>query len=534
MGTDRTVIMGETSLGVQKILSVSQEGYNEVALRSPLSQFGSLLVENLTPIFQADSVYGVNLLENNVTTGINGVGSTSASVAGTNNLFKCSTGTTALSFASIQSRKRLRYRPGQGILSRFTALFSTPIADSTLVAGIGTAESGFYFGYNNTSFGILHATGGVREIQKLTITTASTATNNYVITLNDVVFNITATSNSSTLKTAYEIASGTYTGWSAEQVGSTITFLADSAGPKIGAFTLAQAGAGTPSVGTFSETNSGVATTDIWIPQVEWNCDNCSGSGGDTNLSGFNLIPSFGNVYQIGIQYLGFGTIKFEIEIPLANNKSKFITVHTIAPQNIQTTTSVNQPAFPFTMAAYSAGSVTNIWVACASYAGFIEGILARIGPRLTFDRETSSYVGSVASTYYPLFTIRNSLTHSHTITERANQSVVNLISLSASHDDATPLTFFLIRKARLVGIPNFIRFSTDSCIYQDQASTTCTIDATTDKIFALCIGQSNGGVFEFTDRITIEPGEVITVAARAVTGTATYVIASLNTREDQ
>jgi len=33
---------------------------------------------------------------------------------------------------------------------------------------------------------------------------------------------------------------------------------------------------------------------------------------------------------------------------------------------------------------------------------------------------------------------------------------------------------------------------------------------------------------------LEIQPGETLTLAARAVTGTATYVIGSVNTREDQ
>jgi len=526
--------MGENTSGDQKVFALTPEGHMEIAIHAPTSQFGSVLVDYLTPIFQSDAVYGINSRENISTTGINGPGSTSATITGTSNLYKCSTGTTALSFSSLQSRKRLRYRPGQGILTRYTALFSSPIINSILVAGIGTSESGFYFGYNGTSFGILHVTGGVREIQTLTITTASTATNDYVVTLNDVIFNIKATNNSSTLKTAYEIASGTYVGWKAEQRGSTVVFLADSAGSKTGAFTLAQTGAGTPAVGSFSEINSGVATTDSWIPQAQWNKDNCSGTGGASNLSGFNLNPQYGNVFQIGVQYLGFGTIRFDIETPLDNNNTTFTTVHTLNFPNSQNTTSVNQPAFPFTIAAYSAGSTTNVWVASASYAGFIEGLVSHIGPRMTFSRETSGYVGSTASTYYPLFTIRNDLIHGHSITERANQSVVNLISISGSHDDATPVTFFIIKTATLIGTPNFTKFSTDSCIYLDVAATTSTIVSASDIIFAYCLGQSNGGVFSFEDKITLEPGETITVAARSVTGTATYVIASLNTREDQ
>ena len=37
-----------------------------------------------------------------------------------------------------------------------------------------------------------------------------------------------------------------------------------------------------------------------------------------------------------------------------------------------------------------------------------------------------------------------------------------------------------------------------------------------------------------YNEELTLQPGNWITIAARTVTGTASYVTASLNTREDQ
>ena len=516
-----------------KVLSVpaTSEGHTEVAIHSPTLPFGSVHTEQLTPIFQADSVYGINPTIVSAVTGINVAGTTSASNTGVSNKFRCSTGTTAYSFATMQSRKRLRYRPGQGVIGRFTALFSAPVANSILVAGLGTSESGVFFGYNGTSFGILHSTGGVREVQTLTITTASTATNNYQVTLAGTSHSITATNNGSTVKTAYEIATGSYPGWRAEAIGSTVIFLADSAGNKTGTFSLAQSGAGTPAAGSYVETNPGVAATDTWIPQASWNGDTMDGNG----ASGFTLDPSKGNVFQIDIQYLGFGPILFKIEVPHEGNNPDFVTAHVINFGNTRTTTNVSNPSFPFTMAAYSAGSTTDAYVECASFAGFVEGDIKLTGPRMSFNRETNGFVGSTASTYYPLFTIRNDSVHAHGgNTVRANQSIVNLISMSASHDDATPIGFFVIKNAVLVGTPNFSRFSPSSCIYWDTSATTCTITDNEQLVFVMHTGQGAGGAFAFDDLITLQPGETLTLAARAVTGTATYVSASLNTREDQ
>lgn len=516
--------------GGSTTLKATAEGHLEVAIHGPRLPFGSVHTESLEPEFQVDAVYDINPEQMIETTGINVPGTTSATITGDNNLFECSTGTTAYSFASLQTKDRLRYRPGQGSIVRYTAVFSEPVASSILVAGCGTSESGFYFGYNGTSFGILHSTGGVREIQTLTITTASTDTNDYEVELSGTTFNVTATNNGSTTKTAYEIAQGTYTGWKAEQRGNTVIFLADSVGDKTGSFSIAQTGAATPTAGTFAETLAGVAGTDTWIPQSSWNGDKLDGTG----ASGITLDPQTGNVFQIKIQYLGFGGVTFEVEGAFAGNNPDFITVHSINFPNSQTTTSITQPSFPYTMSAYSAGSSTDVSVATGSCAGFVEGKKKLTGPRLTYNRETNGFVSSAADTYYPLFTVRNDLIHGHNGTERANQSVVNLLSISCSHDDATPIAFYLIKNATLAGTPDFQAFSTDSCTYWDIAATTCTIDKNEQLLTSIQTGQASGETLVLPDDVKLNPGDTITLAARAVTGNATYVNASLNTREDQ
>lgn len=526
----KTQIQGVNDSGTITDVPVTEEGHLEVAIHAPRLPFGSVHCESLQPEFQIDGVYGINPTQIIQTVGHLTGGSSSASNSGTGNLLKCSTGTTALSYASMQSRKRLRYRSGQGVVGRFTAIFSEPVASSILVAGYGTGESGVFFGYNGTSFGILHSTGGVREIRTLTVTTASTATNDYVVTLAGTAFNVTATNNGSTVKTAYEISKGTYTGWLTEQRGSTVVFLASSVGAKSSTFSLAQTGASTPAAGSFTTTLTGVASTDTWVTQANWNGDKLDGTG----ASGITIDPQYGNVFQIGIQYLGYGSISFQVEVGGGTNNPDFVTVHTLRFPNSQTATNVSQPSFPFTISAYSAGSTTDVWVATASFAGFHEGNKYFTGVRSTYNRETNGFVGSTSNTYYPIFTVRNSYTHSHSITLRANQSVINLLSMSVSQDDATPVGFFIIRDATLVGTPNFTKFSSNSCTYWDVAATSCTITNNEQLLFSLWLGEASGGSHIFADNIAIQPGETITLAARAQTGTATYVNASLNVREDQ
>lgn len=507
-------LYGTNDAGEITSVPVTQEGHVEVAIHAPRLPFGSIHAESLTPVFQSDAVYQINPHEEITTT------SGSGTVTNGDGMYTCATGGTIYSFGSLQSNRRLRYRPGQGVIVRFTSLFSAPVADSIVVSGAGTGESGFYFGYNGTSFGILHSNGGMREIQLLTVTTGSSTAENLTITLAGTAFSVAVTNSGNATLTAFEISQGTYAGWRAEQKGSSVEFIANAVGDKTGTFSLA----GTSAVGTFSETTTGVATTDIWYPQTQWTGDKLDGTG----ASGVTLDPTKGNVFQIDIQYLGFGAIIFKVEVITAGNNADFVTVHTIAAPNNRTTPTVSQPSFPFTMAAYSAGSTTNVFVKAASYSGFIEGMKRFYGPQVAY-RGISTAVSTGA--YYCLYTIRNSLTFK----SRPNQSVINLVSFGGCHDDATPVEIFLLRDATLLGTPNFVENTSHSPVYVDSAATTCTISDNDQIIYTVPLGQTGTILMDLIEEdIQLQPGETMTVAARAVFGSTTYTLASLNTREDQ
>ncbi len=515
-------VAGVRDDGSRQKLKSTAEGHLEVAVHDPRLPFGSLHTESLTPIFQSDAVYGVNDQQELATT------SGSGTATATNSSFVVSTGTTIYSFGTIQGRKRLRYRAGQGVIARFTSRFTTGVANSIQVAGVGHAEDGFYFGYNGTSFGILHVARGVREVRTLTVTTASTATNNYNVTLNGTAFNVTATNNGSTTRTAYEIAQGTYTGWSAEAVGSTVIFIANSAGVVSGSFSLAQSGAGVPAAGSFAQTKAGVASTDTWYAQSAWNGDKLDGTG----ASGATIDPTKGNVYSIGIQYLGHGPITFRVEVAASGNNPDFVTVHTLRFPNTLTATSVGNPSFPFTMAAYSAGSTTDLSVSVGSFSGFIEGKKILHGPRYSYVN-TLTTVGS--TNYQALFTVQNR----RYFGGRSNQSVVNLLSVSGALKHTQPCIFYLIKNGTLGGTPNFSQFSSGSCTNWDSSATTVTFSDNSQILWTGHLGETGDIDHHFTNgetsgEITLQPGEWITLAAKASTGTPSYVTGSLNTREDQ
>lgn len=519
------LLQGLNDNGNSKNIKATPEGHMEVAIHAPRLPFGEISAEAMTPIFQCDAVYGGNTSEQLTTTD-----GTSGTATAANNMFAVGTGaTTAGRFGALQSRRRLRYRAGQGVIARYTMLFGTPQTDNIQVVGIGTSETTLAFGYNGTSFGILHSIGGVRSYNTLTVSAGSSTSTTATVTLNGTAYTVSVTSGTAT-NTAYEISQGTYQGWTAEQRGATVIFLSDSVGVKSGAYTLAFA-AGT-GAGTFpgSPTLAGVAATDTWVAQADWNGDVCDGSGSEDNPSGFDLDPLKGNVAQIDVQYLGFGAITFKLEVTPPGNNPDFVGVHTLRFPNTLTGTNLSQPSFPFLMSTYNTGTAGGtVTTRCASFSGFVGGLKRLTGPRMSYFNTAG--VTSSTGAYTPIFTVRNSRVYGG----RANQSVVQLLSLGGATKSATGVTsFYLIRNATLsAGVPNFTAYATTSSTYVDTAATACTF-ATNDQV--IWTGTTTGDgqfVFSFTDDVTLQPGETVTLAVRSVTATATCV-GQLNTREDQ
>ena len=262
------------------------------------------------------------------------------------------------------------------------------------------------------------------------------------------------------------------------------------------------------------------------MPQASWNGDKLDGTG----ASGFTINPQKGNVFQIGIQYLGFGTVTMSVEITSPNgNNADFVPVHTFKFPNTLTTPHSRNPSFPFTMAASSAGSTTNVSVSVGSFGGFIEGHKVLTGPRMTYFNTAG--VTSSTTAYTPIFTVRNDTTY----TGRANQSVIQILSIGGASKSQTGITsFYLIRDATLsAGVPNFTQYSTTSCTYVDTAATACTFANNDQIIWTGTVTGDGDFIFAFSDDVTLQPGESMTLAVRSVTATAVCV-GQINTREDQ
>jgi hypothetical protein len=123
---------------------------------SSLSAFGTLETAELTPVIQGDFNNGVNVQLGVATTANSGSADAGGYGTAPNGRLRLQSGTNAAGSASFISRIPARYRAGQGMVARFTGVFTDGVVNSTQIVGVGNAHDGYFFGFNGASFGILH------------------------------------------------------------------------------------------------------------------------------------------------------------------------------------------------------------------------------------------------------------------------------------------------------------------------------------------------------------------------------------------
>lgn len=468
------------------------------------TSFGESLTASLTPIIEMLFNYFINPIT------ISKQPNQSGTVTHSNQMAVCSTGAAANSSARIQSNDVVRYHPGQGVRARFTGLFTTGVANSTQIIGIGDASNGFFFGYNGATFGVLHRAGGSPEIRTLTVTTGSSTAENITITLDgDAKSDVAVTNTGDTTLTANEIAAADYSdvgrGWTAKAVGSKVIFTSWDASSRTGTYSLS--GAST-AVGTFAQTIAGVAPTDSWTAQTSWNgADKFDGTG----ITGVTLDPTKGNVFQISFQYLGFGKISFYCEDP---DDGEFHLVHSIEYANANTTPSIAQPSLPLSMIAENTSNTTNIVVKTASMGAYIEGDEDSIGLRLGA-KATKTLSATAAET--PLLALRCK----EVFQSLQNRGKIKIQIISTGVEHSKPVNINFYANPTLTGA-SFSDVNTAVSMVETDTSATAFSSGT--FLFSINLGKTGNDVIDLKEEKyagVLSPGNIFlaTIAPTSTNG---------------
>ena len=472
--------------------------YGTVQIGGPNTSFDEIRVAELTPVAQCDYAYGIN------TDVVNTITFAGGTVTHENGMASVNTGTGSTGIADVSLRRILKYRAGVGSLSRATAMFDTPIANTTQLVGPSNAECGYFFGYTGTNFGIFHFEKGQREIRKLTVSTGA-GTGLVTVTLDGVSVQVPVTGGSNVNRTSYELARYDYSnvgdGWLADAIDGTVFFLSSRPSSHTGSYSVS----GNSITGSFSSVTAGSGSSVTFIPQSTWNIDKMDGTG----QSRMVLNPQKGNVYQIGFQYLGFGNAFFSIEDSKTGRPAP---VHMIENTNNRTTPVLKNPQVTSRVVAINNGNTSNLSIKTVSMANFTEGKTVKLDPRYSHSFNYSAV--NTAGVYQPIGALKvnrvfNSLTCS---------GELDLLRVGASNESTSKnLTVALFKGVRINGNVNFqyVNATNSTVSYAILTPGTDTITTNGAVPFLIFqVGSNNATSIDIIpDDFIIATGEVVVVA---------------------
>lgn len=462
--------------------------------------FGELSVAELTPVIQISAQYGltdeVMEIVNNGGTTYNG-----------DSLFHASSGVNPIGLSSLNTKKQLAYKPGQGALARFTSLFTLGVPDSLQAAGLINSEDAFAFGYFGEIFGVIYSRNGKTEHQELTVTTPS-GNENATVTVNGIAYVVPLTTGSVN-HNAQEIATSL-----SAQVPN---FLFSANNATVSSMDLlpvangAYAFSSGTAVATWVQKQTGLAPVISPIPQTDWNRDKVAW-----------LDPTKGNVYSISIQYLGFGNVRFYVEDEITGGP---ILVHVLEYANKNILPSVGNPTFRIGWLARNLGNTTDLVVAGASAAGFIEGKnLIDSTPRAV---ESVTTTIGVAQTN--VITIRNRFNFG----DKINRADIIPSLLSMGTEGSKGAFFQLTANASFVGDINFSYVDEQSSVAETSTDQVLIVPNSGRFVASFLVTQQGLVVGSSDFKTRIFPDDRLTLSAAVTANPAAVMTASANWQED-
>lgn len=504
-------IYAEVSNDIGNPLPVNMQNLPEASVTA----FEEPLSVSITPVIQSESIYGLDP-DYWSTSSLYG-----GSVTNANSTFLIQSGTNAGGYARLATKKYVNYKPGQGLMFRWTAAYTANgttrdaygVDNIVQNAGPIDREDGYSIGYsgstaNNASrkIGILHRLGGKAEIRELIITTAPTGTQTATITLDGIAYTATINASSNTVFTTHELAAKLRANtiaentWDIEACDSIISFSYYSPGPRTGTFSFSSTGAGTLAAGNFTTIQTGRAPTDEWTYVDSWN---------GTTIPNFD--PTKLNVYGMDMRWLGSGRVRFFMEDPATG---KMVLIHTQKSSGISIMPHILKPSLRM---VYRSGTTNpnitpsqNVILRGSSIMGAIQGQIIQTGVSHAY---YSTATGNrSADTTHHLLSIQNPYIRNGMV----NKSSLIIQDLAVSAQGNDPSVVFIVKNA--VGTSGYLLFNplpnTTNYNFAQYSVNAVTEDLTKDVINNIqTLGINTSAKFDLLPyNLTLVPGEYISV----------------------
>jgi hypothetical protein len=496
-------------------LKVSLEEYDNAFKTDPLpvtnnpstdmvSAFGIALAAEETPIAQLTAHYG---LGNKVET-FNATGGT---VGTSGNEFECTTGTSVGGYGVIRSKRGAIYKGGEGVSGKFTARFTTGVANSLQAAGLFSLTDGLLFGYDGADFSVIHQRNGKAEVRELTISAGASGTESLTIVVNGSSHTFNVTSGSAAFNAAEITAEleANISGWYFTQNGSKVVAMAQSTGAKSGTYSFTNNTGGGTCAGSWAQVTAGVDKTETAVAQADWNVNTFD-----------SLDPTKGNVFLVKYQYLGYGQVSFYIEDP---SDGRFTLVHRIEYANANTAPSLGNPTMKIGWISASLGSTTDLSVYGASAGLFIEGKNKPTEPtRAEFNTI------NVGTTLTNAITLRNR----RVFNGIPNANEIKLLELSAQTDSSKGAIIEVIADGTPASEQNFFYVDETGSIAEEDETAISITNGRILNVITLGGAESRTVDLSAFEEVLL-PGETISVIARVTSGAASDITIGLTWRED-
>lgn len=367
-----------------------------INIRNPLTAFGEVLSAENTPFLQFDFTNGRPLDQINIYS--NDTINNSFNFIDSKGTIECNNSSSSIKKIELKSNGFTKYKPGQGLDNRFTALFPNGyLGGMDQYAGTFTPEDSLCFGYfpdgtenPNNEFGIRYQRFGTQQKNRVTITNSATSNGIIEYNIGEIPVNVSILNGDNpsiiakkSVEAINQQINVNYYGFTSQyyNLGDTNEYYIDAIANGIESNTESSFSINSNTTGSNIATElleyPEVPTTTIF-PQSSWNIDTCRDEGTLElnylkNPSGFRLDPTKGNVYRIFFQYLGFGTITFCIE---QNETDRIIPVHRIKYQNLNSNPSLKNPSMKLGIGiSTNGGTLGGVGkVETSSMASFLQG----------------------------------------------------------------------------------------------------------------------------------------------------------------
>jgi len=174
--------------------------------------------------------------------------------------------------------------------------------------------------------------------------------------------------------------------------------------------------------------------SSVFYAQSSWNLDTLNGLG----PSRMNLNPLVGNVFQIQVQWLGYGNINFAVENPAT---SQFINFHTIKYPNTASIPSLVFPSFYCIGIVTNGASTTNVSMSISCMTIYNEGNSPLTRPGIRFSASVSTGYSPPSSAARSILSIYNKPT-AILGTLRSNYTPIALDQISLATSGNRPVRF--------------------------------------------------------------------------------------------